>query len=107
MPAAAVAADCCTPVVPTLDDDATGRLARIAKALGDPTRLRIVDVVRAADEPVCQCELLPLFAISQPALSKHLKVLVQAGVLDARRSGTWTYYSPAPGGLQELTSWLT
>ncbi len=98
---------CCPGLVPSLDEDATTALAQVAKALGDPTRLRIVDVVRAADDAVCQCELLPLFAMSQPALSKHLKVLVHAGILHAERRGTWTYYTPAHAGLEELTSWLT
>lgn len=92
---------------PTIDDAATRDLAAVAKALGDPTRLRIVDVVRSAGEEVCQCHLLPLFEMSQPALSKHLKILVQAGILDAQRRGTWTYYSPADAGLKELISWLT
>jgi len=99
---------CCpTRTTPTLTDVETRDLAAVAKALGDPTRLRIVDVVRATDGPICQCDLLPLFEMSQPALSKHLKVLVTAGVLDAERRGTWTYYSPAEPGLKELTAWLT
>jgi len=80
----------------------------VAKALGDPTRLRIVDAVRAAaPEAVCQCELVPLFAMSQPALAKHLKVLVEAGVLASARRGTWTYYYTRPGGLEGLTTWLS
>lgn len=83
-------------------------LAAVAKALGDPTRLQIVDVIRtAAPEAICQCELTPLFAMSQPALAKHLKVLVGAGVLQSERRGTWTYYYARPGGLEELTSWLS
>src|SRR4051794_17796663 len=81
---------CCTPAAaPRLDDDTTAAIAAVAKALGDTTRLRIVDVIReAAPEAVCQCELLPLFDMSQPALSKHLKVLTGAGVLHAERRGT-------------------
>ncbi len=62
----------------------------LVKALADPTRLRIVDAVRkAAPEAVCQCELLPLFDISQAALAKHLKVLLGAGRLGGERRGLW------------------
>ena len=83
-------------------------LAAVAKALGDPTRLRIVDAVRsAAPEAVCQCELLPLFDMSQPALAKHLRVLVDAGILASQRRGTWTYYYTRPDGLEGLTRWLS
>jgi ArsR family transcriptional regulator, arsenate/arsenite/antimonite-responsive transcriptional repressor len=98
---------CVAPAQPRLDAEQTAGLAAVAKALGDPTRLRIVDVVReAAPEAVCQCELLPLFEMSQPALAKHLKVLVEAGILASERRGTWTYYYARLGGLEELTSWL-
>lgn len=100
---------CCAPVVqPDVSPPEAARLARVAKALGDPTRLQIVDVIRkAAPEAVCQCELTPLFAMSQPALAKHMKVLVTAGVLASERRGSWTYYYERPGALEELTSWLS
>ena len=102
-------AGCCAqPAQPNVDAQQALALAAVAKALGDPTRLRIVDAVRsAAPEAVCQCELLPLFAMSQPALAKHLKVLVEAGVLASQRRGTWTYYYVRPGGLEGLTQWLS
>jgi ArsR family transcriptional regulator len=102
-------AGCCVPAAqPKVDAAQAVALAAVAKALGDPTRLRIVDAVRsAAPEAVCQCELLPLFAMSQPALAKHLKVLVEAGVLASQRRGTWTYYYTRPGGLEGLTRWLS
>ena len=65
----------------------------MVKALADPTRLRIVDTLRkAAPEAICQCELLPLFDMCQPALAKHLKVLVGAGVIGSERRGLWAYY---------------
>lgn len=78
------------------------------KALADPTRLRIVDALRkAAPEAICQCELAPLFAISQQALSKHLKLLVVAGVIGSERRGLWTYYFIVPDGLRGAHAWLT
>ncbi len=99
---------CVAPAQPNVDAEQAAALAAVAKALGDPTRLRIVDAVRsAAPEAVCQCELVPLFDMSQPALAKHLKVLVEAGVLASQRRGTWTYYYARPGGLEGLTRWLS
>jgi ArsR family transcriptional regulator len=100
---------CCTPLArPALDPGAAGRLAAAAKALGDPTRVLIVDALRAAaPEAVCQCELLPLFDMSQPALAKHLKVLVGAGVIGTERRGLWAYYFLLPDTLKELRTWLS
>ena len=102
-------AGCCVAAAqPSVDAEQAVALAAIAKALGDPTRLRIVDAVRsAAPEAVCQCELLPLFQMSQPALAKHLRVLVEAGILASQRRGTWTYYYTRPDGLEGLTRWLS
>jgi ArsR family transcriptional regulator len=83
------------------------RLAMTAKALADPTRLRILDVLRkAAPQAICQCELAPLFEISQQGLSKHLKVLISAGVVESERRGLWTHYFLAPVGLRSLRRWL-
>ncbi len=95
-------------MTPDVSPAAAVDLARVAKALGDPTRLQIVDVIRkAAPEAVCQCELTPLFEMSQPALAKHLKVLVAAGVLASERQGTWTYYYERREALEGLTTWLS
>jgi ArsR family transcriptional regulator len=103
------AGGCCeATVVPDLTTGDAADLAVVVKALADPTRLRIVDTIRkAAPEAICQCELLPLFAMSQPALAKHLKVLIGAGVLGSERRGAWMYYYLRPGALKELTSWLS
>lgn len=100
---------CCSPAVqPDLTIERAAQLGTVAKALGDPTRLQILDVVRkAAPEAVCQCELVPLFEMSQAGLAKHLRVLVDAGVLASERRGTWTYYYARPGGTQELKAWLS
>jgi ArsR family transcriptional regulator len=102
------AGGCCDSVVqPDLDGREAVKLAAVAKALADPTRLRIVDALRkSAPEAVCQCELLPLFDMSQPALAKHLKVLVGAGVIGTERRGLWAYYFALPDALEELRAWL-
>ena len=96
-------------VVPDVDAQEAVELARVFRALADPTRLRIVDALRkAAPEAICQCELVPLFEMSQPALSKHLRVLRDAGVIDGERRGTWVhYFIPADSRLREVIAWLT
>jgi ArsR family transcriptional regulator len=85
---------CHTPrVQPGLSVEEARDLAAVVKALAHPTRLRVVDALRiASPEAVCQCELLPLFDISQAALAKHMKVLEAVGLLGVERRGLWTYY---------------
>ncbi len=99
---------CCTPLVePDLSGEQAQSLAVVTKALADPTRLRIIDAVRkASPEAVCQCELLPLFEMTQPALAKHLKVLISAGLLGSERRGLWAFYYVDPGSLDALRTWL-
>jgi ArsR family transcriptional regulator len=99
---------CSSPAEPTIGHDAAARLAAVGKALGDPTRVLIVDALRAAaPEAVCQCELLPLFDMSQPALAKHLKVLVAAGIIGTERRGLWAYYFHLPDAFEELRTWMS
>jgi ArsR family transcriptional regulator, arsenate/arsenite/antimonite-responsive transcriptional repressor len=99
---------CCQPVVyPDVERAQAERMAQIAKALADPIRLQLVDVLRKHAGKVCVCELVPLFDISQPTLSHHLKTLRQAGIVDSERRGLWAYYYVLPDALQELTAWLS
>jgi ArsR family transcriptional regulator len=103
------AGGCCAAAVePDLTPEAAVGLAAVVKALADPTRLRILDALRkSAPEALCQCELLPLFEMSQPALAKHLKVLVGAGVIGSERRGLWAYYFVLPDAVEELHAWLS
>src|SRR5690349_13778282 len=103
------AGGCCGPTVePDLTASAAAKLATVVKALADPTRLRIVDTLRkSAPEALCQCELLPLFDMSQPGLAKHLKVLVNAGIVGTERRGLWSYYFVLPDATKELSAWLS
>ena len=82
-------------------------MAAVAKALGDPIRLQLVDVLRRHAGKVCVCELVPLFDVSQPTLSHHLAKLRAAGIVDSERRGLWAYYYVLPDSLNELSSWLT
>ena len=76
------------------------RMAAVAKALGDPVRLQLVDVLRKHAGKVCVCELVPLFDLSQPTVSHHLKVLREAGIVGSERQGLWAYYFVIPDALQ-------
>jgi ArsR family transcriptional regulator len=99
---------CCDPLVhPDVGREQARRMAEVAKALGDPIRLQLVDVLRKHAGKVCVCELVPLFDISQPTLSHHLKKLREAGIVDSERRGLWAYYYVIPDALQELTAWLS
>ena len=82
-------------------------MAVVAKALGDPIRVQLVDVLRKHAGKVCVCELTPLFDVGQPTVSHHLKVLRHAGIVDSERQGLWAYYYVLPDAIDELTRWLT
>jgi ArsR family transcriptional regulator len=99
---------CCAPVVyPDVQRQEAERMAAIAKALADPVRLQLVDVLRKHAGKVCVCELVPLFDLSQPTVSHHLKVLREAGIVDSERKGLWAYYYVTPDSLEELSAWLS
>jgi ArsR family transcriptional regulator len=98
---------CCEPVVyPDIERDEAERMARVAKALGDPIRMQLVDVLRKHPGQACVCELVPLFDLSQPTVSHHLKVLRDAGIVGSERRGLWAFYYVEPDALDELDSWL-
>jgi ArsR family transcriptional regulator len=99
---------CCEPVVyPDIEREQGERMASVAKALGDPIRMQLVDVLRKHAGKVCVCELVPLFDLSQPTVSHHLKVLRKAGIVESEREGLWAYYYVRPEALKELTAWLS
>ena len=107
LPAGPAAEACCAPsagLSPGLDAE---RVASVAKALAEPLRVQILDVVRRSAEPVCQCELIALFDIRQSLLSHHIKKLVETGLMTVERRHRWAYYSPADEAIKELTAWLT
>jgi ArsR family transcriptional regulator len=93
-------------VYPDIDRGQAKRIAEVAKALGDPIRVQLVDVLRKHAGKVCVCELVPLFEISQSTLSHHLKKLRDAKLVDSERTGLWAYYYVLPEALDELSAWL-
>ena len=99
---------CCEPVAyPDIEREKADRMASVAKALGDPIRMQIVDVLRKNAGRVCVCELVPLFDLSQPTVSHHLKVLREAGIVGSERKGLWAYYFVNPEPLEEVSAWLS
>ena len=98
-----MASACCAPLgAPGLSDDQAQVTARVFKALADPARVKIVNLLATSPEPVCVCEFTEPLGLSQPTVSHHLKKLLDAGLLDREQRGTWAYYSlrrDALGGL--------
>ena len=86
---------------------AATRAASIARALADPIRARIFDVVRRQGGEVCQCRLQPLFDVSQPTLSHHTRRLAEAGLIDVERRGRWAYYAANEQALDDFRAWLS
>jgi ArsR family transcriptional regulator len=101
------AAACCAPLgAPSLTDDQVEATARLFKALADPHRVRIVNLLATSPDPVCVCEFTEPLGLSQPTVSHHLKKLVAAGLLEREQRGIWAYYSLRPNALGGLAAAL-
>ena len=99
-----IAADCCAPLMREgLSPEEAGATASLFKALSDPTRVRIVNLLAGSPEPVCLCDINSGFELSQPTLSHHLKKLVAAGLLTREQRGTWAFYSINEEALRRLS----
>jgi ArsR family transcriptional regulator len=94
---------CCAPLAATgLTDDEAEATARLFKALGDPTRVRILNLLLSSDDPVCACDLFPATGLAQPTVSFHLKKLLEAGLVRREERGTWAYYSVDDSAMDRL-----
>src|SRR5580704_8396853 len=104
-----LAEDCCTPLLrEPLTADQAADLAHILKALADPTRLRLVSMVAAHEGgEACVCDLTDPLGLTQPTISHHLKVLVDAGILTRDQRGKWAYYALVPRALDALSAVLS
>lgn len=101
-------AACCSPITDTvLDVAAAERLATVLKALAEPTRLRLVSLIAGhEDAEACVCDLTTPVGLSQPTVSHHLKILVEAGLLQRTQRGKWAYYRLVPAALDALAGVL-
>jgi ArsR family transcriptional regulator len=100
---------CCTPLLrQPLTASQAADLARLLKALADPTRLRLVSMVAAHEGgEACVCELTEPLGLTQPTISHHLKILVDAGVFTRDKRGVWAYYALVPATLDALSAVLS
>lgn len=99
---------CCAPSAPPLGRDEAARVASGFKALADPARVQLLHLVSSADaDEACVCDLTAALGLSQGTVSHHLKVLVEAGLLERERRGTWAWYRLVPDALTALASTLS
>ncbi|WP_323960882.1 metalloregulator ArsR/SmtB family transcription factor [Arthrobacter sp. JZ12] len=100
---------CCVPSGrPTLSVEDAQQRALVFKALADPNRLRLLSIVKAGDAGgSCVCDLTEPLDLGQPTVSHHLKVLVEAGLLQREKRGTWAYYSLTPGALDKVADLIS
>jgi ArsR family transcriptional regulator, arsenate/arsenite/antimonite-responsive transcriptional repressor len=96
---------CCAPLAtPELDEDEAVATAELFKALADPARVRIVNLLATSGEPVCACELYEPLRLSQPTVSHHLKKLTEAGLLQREQRGKWAYFSLKRDAVEKLAA---
>jgi ArsR family transcriptional regulator, arsenate/arsenite/antimonite-responsive transcriptional repressor len=102
------AGECCAPLLrEPLTAGQAAELARILKALADPTRLRLVSMVAAHQGgEACVCDLTDPLGLTQPTISHHLRVLVEAGIFTRDKRGKWAYYALVPSALEALSAVL-
>jgi ArsR family transcriptional regulator, arsenate/arsenite/antimonite-responsive transcriptional repressor len=102
-------AACCAPVTAgVVSDDAAETLARMFKALGDPTRVKLLSMIAAApDGEACICDMTEPVGLSQPTVSHHMRQLVEAGLATREQRGKWAYYRVAPDVLRALATALS
>jgi len=99
---------CCAPVeAPRLGHVRSDALAARLKALGDPTRLRMLDLLAQQDEPLCVCDITDQFDQNQPTISHHLKLLREAGLIASEKQGIWAYYWATEEGRRSLAAVAT
>src|SRR6185436_10678198 len=96
---------CCRPLgTPTLTDDEAAATATLFKALADPARVKIVNLLATRDASVCACEFEPALGLAQATVSHHLKKLTDAGLLEREQRGKWAYFSLDPAALARVAA---
>ena len=93
---------CCTPLTTDLEENEAAGLASVFAALGDPTRVRIVSALLRAEDACCVCDLEPELGLSQSTVSYHLKRLLDVGLLEREKRGTFSFYRLAPQAIDDV-----
>jgi ArsR family transcriptional regulator, arsenate/arsenite/antimonite-responsive transcriptional repressor len=96
---------CCSPGTSPLGAEERAELAARFKALADPSRVAILSML-SAEQEVCVCVFTDALDLSQPTISHHLRILREAGLVEATRRGTWAFYRLVPDALEALRSAL-
>ncbi len=97
--------NCCAPLAAdALSEDEAYATAAIFRALADPARVRIVNVLATSEEPVCVCNLIEPLGLSQPTVSHHMRKLLDAGLVEREQRGKWAYFSLNPDAVAKLAS---
>jgi ArsR family transcriptional regulator, arsenate/arsenite/antimonite-responsive transcriptional repressor len=100
-----VPVDCCAPLdAEVLSDREAEATAEVFKALGDPARVRIVNLLANNSEPVCICNLIEPLGLGQPTVSHHMKKLLDAGLVAREQRGKWAYFNLVPEAVRRLAS---
>lgn len=95
---------CCgVELTASLDSARTHMLADQLKALADPTRLRMLDLLVEQPEALCVCEITDQFDLRQPTISHHLRILREAGLIASEKRGTWSYFAATEKGKRSLS----
>jgi ArsR family transcriptional regulator len=96
---------CCPPVLEEpIDVESSERLASALRVLADPARLRLISLIAARGElGSCVCDLTEVLGLSQPTVSHHLRVLLDAGLLEREQRGRWAYFRLRPEPLELLS----
>jgi ArsR family transcriptional regulator len=104
----AASAACCPLLREPLSANQAADLAHILKALADPTRLRLVSMVAAHEGgEACVCDLTDPLGLTQPTISHHLKILMDAGIFTREKRGKWAFYALVPAALEALSAVLS
>ncbi len=94
---------CCAALsASALTEDEAHATAELFKVLGDPTRVRIVNLIATTGGPVCACDFNDVLDLAQPTISHHLKKLTEAGLLEREQRGKWAYFSLRRDGIEKL-----
>ena len=96
---------CCAPLdTSALTDEEATATAELFRALGDPARVRLVNLIATSGGAVCQCDLIEPLGLSQPTVSHHMKKLVDAGLVEREQRGKWAYFSLKRDAVEKLAA---
>jgi ArsR family transcriptional regulator, arsenate/arsenite/antimonite-responsive transcriptional repressor len=102
---AAAPVDCCAALAaPLLSEQEAAATAEVFRALGDPARVRVVNILATSGEPVCICNLVAPLGLSQPTVSHHMKKLLDAGLIEREQRGRWAYFSLKRDAVEKLAA---